>query len=123
MTKRLLLLIIPALALTAAKDDPLAGRAAGKPVQCISDLDARSQVRIVDDKTIAYSRTANRIWITHPQGACPGLHPMRSLVVERRGAQLCSGDRFRTVQATSSVPSGVCQFGAFTPYDKVAAAR
>lgn len=120
MTKQMLLMLVPALMLTAAKDDPLAGRVAGQTVQCISDMDARAQAQILDNRTIAYSRTANRIWITHPEGACPGLHPFRTLVVQRRGAQLCSGDRFRTVRAPASVPSGQCHFGAFTPYDKVA---
>jgi hypothetical protein len=119
MNKRLALLTLPLLMVSAAKDDPLAGRVAGKPVECISNLETQSQVRIIDSATIAYSRTARRTWITHPRGNCPGLQPFRTLIVERRGSQLCKGDRFRTVRAPATVPSGVCFFGSFTPYDKV----
>ncbi len=126
-TTRIALLALPALMLTAAgpvtTNDPLAGRVAGKPVNCISATETRGQAQIVDDKTITYSRTANRTWVTHPEGVCNGLAPNRALVVERRGAQLCRGDRFRTVRAPATVPSAQCFFGAFTPYDKVAARR
>ena len=118
MKKRLALITLPLLMVSAAKDDPLAGRVAGKPVECISNFETNSQVRIIDSKTIAYSRTAKRTWITHPRGNCPGLQPFRTLVVEQRGSQLCRGDRFRTVHTPATVPSGACFFGTFTPYDK-----
>jgi hypothetical protein len=119
MIKRLALLTLPLLMVSAAKDDTLAGRVAGEPVECISNFETNSQVRIIDSKTIAYSRTAKRTWITHPRGNCPGLQPFRTLVVERRGSQLCRGDRFRTVRSPATVPSGACFFGTFTPYDKI----
>lgn len=119
MMNRLAPLAALLFTLGGAAETPLAGRVAGAPVECISNLETTATVQIVDAQTIAYSRTANRTWISHPQGACTGLQPFRTLVVERRGSQLCRGDRFRTVSATSSVPSGQCQFGSFTPYDKV----
>jgi hypothetical protein len=121
--KRLALLALPALpalTLSAAASDPLAGRVAGAPVECISAVDTRAQAQILDDQTIAYSRTAKRTWVTHPEGQCNGLAPNRTLIVERRGSQLCRGDRFRTIRAPATVPSGLCFFGRFTPYDKIA---
>jgi hypothetical protein len=121
MNKRLALLTLPLLMVSAAKDDPLAGRVAGKPMECISNFETQSQAQIIDNATIAYSRTAKRTWITHPEGNCPGLQPFRTLMVERRGSQLCRGDRFRTIQAPATVPSDVCFFGMFTPYDKTEA--
>jgi len=120
MLKRLAPLAVLVFTLGAADDGPLAGRVAGEPVECLANFETNATAQIIDARTIAYSRTANRTWITHPQGACTGLQPFRTLVVERRGSQLCSGDRFRTISATSSVPSGQCRFGRFTPYDKVA---
>ena len=120
MKKRLAPLAALLFTLGAADDTPLAGRVAGEPVECLSNFETTAVAQIVDARTIAYSRTANRTWISHPQGACTGLQPFRTLVVERRGSQLCRGDRFRTISATSSVPSGACRFGNFTPYDKVA---
>ncbi len=116
MRTRLILLMVPIL--MASDDGPLAGRVAGEPVDCISDAETRSQAQIVDGSTIAYSRTAKRTWITHPEGSCATLRPFQALVVERRGVQLCRGDRFRTVRGPGSTPSGICRFGRFTPYDK-----
>nr|WP_026326137.1 DUF6491 family protein [Sphingomonas sp. Mn802worker] len=121
MRTHLALLALPVLMLTAATADPTAGRVAGKPVDCISEIDTRAQAEIIDARTIAYSRTAKRMWITHPEGTCNGLAPARTLIVERRGARLCRGDRFRTIRAPATVPSPQCFFGRFTPYDKVAA--
>lgn len=118
MRKLYVLLTAPLLMFSLANDDPAKNRVAGTPVDCLSDIDAQAQPRVVDATTIAYSRTDKRIWVTHPEGVCPSLRPMQTLIVERRGARLCRGDRFRTIQATSSVPSGVCHFGAFTPLDK-----
>lgn len=108
------------LALAAAKDDPLAGRAAGVAADCI-DVDEASGVQITDAGTIIYQRTARRLWVTTPVGGCPGLRPWGTLIVERFGSQICRGDRFRVVEAPSRIPSGVCRFGAFVPWEKVAA--
>lgn len=105
------------LALSAAGDDPLADRVAGSPTNCVSAFDTSASVEIVDEHTIVYSRTAKRSWVVHPQGTCAGLQPGRTLVVETRGSHLCRGDRFRTIQSTSLVPSGYCRFGAFIPYE------
>lgn len=118
MRMRYVLLTSPLLLLLLANEDTLKGRVAGASVDCLSDMDTRSQAEIIDSSTIGYSRTSKRIWITHPEGSCAALRPMQALIVERRGAQLCRGDRFRTVRAPAMVPSGVCHFGPFTPYDK-----
>ncbi|WP_157968784.1 MULTISPECIES: hypothetical protein [unclassified Sphingomonas] len=117
------LLAVSFVLLSAAKDDPLAGRVAGAPATCIGSMDADARAQIVDARTIVYSRTERRSWVVHPKGACNALQPGRTIVVEQRGAQLCQGDRFRTVQSTSSVPSGYCTFDSFTPYDKPDARR
>lgn len=117
MFQRSVLLAAAPMLLLAAKDDPMAGRVAGSPAKCLSSIDATARAEIVDARTITYSRTAKRTWVVHPRGTCLGLQPGRTLVVEQRGAQLCQGDRFRTVQSTSSVPSPACTFDAFVPYD------
>lgn len=106
------------LVLVAAKDDPLAGRSPGEPVDCI-DSDDASGIQITDAGTIIYQRTNRRLWVTTPMGRCPSLRPLTTLVVERFGAQLCRGDRFRVVEAPSSIPSAYCRFGPFVPWEKV----
>jgi hypothetical protein len=106
------------LALTAADKDPLAGRIAGTPSECIQ-LRATDGPTIVDEHTILYREGAGRrIWKTGPVGACPSLRPLNTLIVEVYGGQLCRNDRFRVLEPGVSIPSGYCRFGAFTPYVK-----
>jgi hypothetical protein len=108
-----------ALALMAGKSDPLAGRIAGKPVQCI-DIQRNDGPEIVDSQTILYRQSGKRIWKTGPIGECPSLRPLDTLIVDVYGGQLCRNDRFRTVSSGMSIPSPSCRFRDFTPYDKVA---
>lgn len=111
------LLVALALPLLAARADPLAGRIAGAPVECI-DLGFNNGPQIVDAHTILYSRAGKRIWRTGPVGNCPSLRPNTTLIVEMYGSQLCHNDRFRVIEPGSIIPSMQCRFSAFTPYDK-----
>ena len=110
-------LALIALALAAAKDDPLAGRVAGQPVNCV-DIQLTQGPEIRAAHTILYRETGRRIWRTEPIGTCPGLQPVSTLIVEMYGAQLCRNDRFRVQRPGETIPGPVCRFGAFTPYDK-----
>lgn len=104
--------------LVAGKSDPLVGRSAGTPVRCVN-LQLLNGPEIVDAQTILYRQSGKRIWKTGPVGECPSLRPLDTLIVEVYGGQLCRNDRFRTVSAGMSIPSGSCRFRDFTPYDKV----
>lgn len=105
-----------ALALAAAKDDPLAGRVAGKPVDCI-DLDFVQGPRI-EGRAILYPQNRRRVWRTEPVGACLGLERFATLIVDVQGKQLCRNDRFQVLRPSSRIPLGWCRMGAFTPYDR-----
>ena len=114
-------LVVAAAVLVAADRDPLAGRVAGAPRNCIplgSQIDGPT---IVDARTILY-RVGTRIYRTGPNAACPSLRPFTTLIVEVNGGQLCRNDRFRTIDPGSAIPSGVCLFTDFTPYEKPASA-
>ncbi len=102
--------------LVASTPDPLAGRIAGAPVQCI-DIRQNGGPQIVDSQTILYRPSGRRIWMTGPVGACPSLRPFDTLIVDVYSGQLCHNDRFRTVSAGMSIPSASCRFREFTPYD------
>lgn len=106
-----------ALPLLAAKSDPLAGRVAGTPQQCVS-LNSVSGPDIVNGSTILYRENARRIWRTKPVGGCPGLRPLTRLIVDVRGSDICRNDRFRTLDVNSTIPGAYCRFGDFTPFDK-----
>lgn len=115
--RRIAALPLLAFALVAAKDDPLAGRIAGKPQQCISP-DIASGPQITDTGTIIYRRTNKRLFVSTPIGTCRSLRPLTTLVIERYGSQICRGDRFRVIDPPSRIPSPFCRFGAFVPWDK-----
>ena len=110
-------LLLAALALTGAarhSGDPFAGRVPGPARDCV-ELDGQEGLVIADEHTITY-RDGRRLWRTGPMGNCPALRPFATLVVEVQGGQVCRGDRFRVLEPGLSVPSGICLFGAFTPY-------
>jgi len=104
------------LPLVAARDEPLAGRVAGAPVDCI-DLSTVTGPEIVDTRTILYRR-GGRTWRTGPIGTCPSLRPFQIVIADVYGAQLCRNDRFRLLTPSTSIPSGYCRFDRFTPFDR-----
>lgn len=106
-----------ALALAAARDDPLAGRVAGPAVDCI-DLDRVQGPQFADDSAILYRQSLSRIWRTQPIGRCTTTEPGDGLIVEVQGRRLCRNDRFR-VRSAGYVNKAVCRFDRFVPYDKV----
>lgn len=112
-----LVLPVALAASTGARRDPLAGRVAGEPVNCIT-LNRNTSPEIVDGRTILYRETERRVWRTGPVDNCPSLRPLNTLIIDVYGAQLCRNDRFRTVTPGTSIPSAYCRFDRFTPYDK-----
>lgn len=104
------------LALSAARDDPLAGRVAG-PAQACLDIDRVQGPEITDAHTIVYRQNSRRLWRTAADGACPSLRSGDGLIVEVHGRRICRGDRFR-VRSSGYIDASVCRFGAFVPYDK-----
>ena len=114
---RIITLAALATTLMAGRSDPLDGRVAGAPVDCI-DLSRINGPDIVDASTILYRQSAKRIWVTGPVGECPSLRPMDTLIVEVQGSRLRRNDLFRTVTPGLSIPSGVCRFRRFVPYDR-----
>ncbi len=114
---RLMTLAALAMTLTAGQADPLAGRVAGTPVDCV-DLSRINGPDIVDADTILYRQSGKRIWVTGPVGECPSLRPRDTLIVEVHGSRLCRNDLFRTVTPGLSIPSGICRFRRFVPYDR-----
>lgn len=106
-----------AAAPAAPREDPLAGRAAGKAVDCV-DQSQLGGPDIVDGRTILYRQSLRRIWRNDLPAACQGLRPMTTLIVEVYSSQLCSGDRFRTQDWGAVVAGPYCRLGKFTPYDR-----
>ena len=100
----------------------LAGRVAGTPVDCVenSRLDGP---QIIDEKTLIYRESGRRVWRNDLIGACRGLRPLDTLIVDVFGSQLCRNDHFRAVSPGMTIPGAICRLGKFTPYDKPAKAK
>lgn len=100
----------------------LAGRTAGPPRTCIDSQNV-SGPQIIGDKTLLYRQSGARLWVTTLPDACPFLNDNVIVITDNYGTQLCSSNRFRTITRYTSIPSAVCRFGQFVPYDKPAKAK
>jgi hypothetical protein len=103
---------------SAAEDlaKALAGRTAGKPVDCISE---RSKMHIVDDWTILY-RDRSIVYVQKPRGGCHGLWNGMSLIRDQFGTtRMCEGDINQIVDLRTGFGTGACVYSKFVPYRKV----
>jgi hypothetical protein len=103
---------------SAAEDlaKALAGRTAGKPVDCISE---RSKMHIVDDWTILY-RDRSIVYVQNPRGGCHGLSNGMSLIRDQFGTtRMCEGDINQIVDLRTGFGTGACVYSKFVPYRKV----
>ncbi len=91
-------------------------RVAGKPQDCINP-GMTDGPQIIDTRTLVY-RQGGRIYRNDLVSECPSLAPLSTVIVEMRGSQLCRNDQFRVLTPGTSIPSGYCRMGKFTPYTR-----
>jgi hypothetical protein len=91
-------------------------RVAGKPTDCISSTQVDGP-QIIDNQTLIY-REGGRVWRADLVGACPGLDPYDTVIVELHGSQICRNDQLRPLDPGSHIPGPYCRFGQFTPYTR-----
>lgn len=96
----------------------LAGRTAGRPVQCMYNFPA-AKMQVIDDWTILF-RNGGTIYVQNPPGGCRNVgFPGYTLVTRQIGInQLCNGDIAYLRQLSTGTGGGSCIFGPFTPYTK-----
>ena len=118
--------IVVSPAAAANRDTPdvqlqkaLAGRVAGKPVNCISLLGSNSS-EIIDGKVIIY-RVGSRLYVNAPRSGAESLRGDDILITRTIGSQLCSIDTVRLIDRGSRFPRGFVSLGRFVPYSKVLA--
>ena len=93
----------------------LAGRTAGRPVDCINE---RSKMQIVDDGTILF-RDRGIVYVQRPHGGCYGLTSGMSLIRAAFGTtRICSGDINQIVDVRTGFGTGACTYSEFIPYRK-----
>ena len=104
--------------LTAA----LAGRVAGKPVDCISLRDIRSS-QIIDGTAIVYDTGGGRLLVNRPRMGAESLDSDDILVTKTYGSDLCSLDTVSLVDRGARMQRGFVGLGQFVPYTKVKVAN
>ena len=100
----------------------LAGRVAGKPVNCISLRDIRSS-QIIDGTAIVYDTGGGRLYVNRPRIAAESLDSDDILVTKTHGSQLCSLDTISLIDRGSQMHDGFVGLGQFVPYTRVKASK
>jgi hypothetical protein len=100
----------------------LAGKVAQRPISCLPHYRS-SDMRVIDDDTIAFRDGSRRTYVAHMNGGCSNLgNTSYALMTHQFGsADLCSGDIARVVDTMNGMTVGSCAFGEFTPYVRPAA--
>ena len=116
-------IMVASPAFAAKRDTPdmqmtklLAGRVAGKPVNCISLTGSQSS-QIIDGKAIVY-RVGGRLYVNTPRSGASTLNEDDILVTRTIGSQLCSIDTVDLIDRASRIQRGFVILGQFVPYEK-----
>lgn len=94
----------------------LAGRVAGKPVNCITLSNIRSST--IYDKTAILYDAGGKLYVNRPRSGASSLDSDSILVTKTIGSQLCSIDMVRLIDRTARFPTGFVSLGEFVPYSK-----
>lgn len=95
----------------------LAGRVAGKPINCIP-LSSVTGNTIVTGRAIIY-RIGSRLYVNQPRGdGAKRLNRDDVLVTRTVGTDLCRLDVVQLLDRTSRIPRSFVSLGQFVPYTK-----
>jgi hypothetical protein len=94
----------------------VAGRVAGKPVDCIHMPSVRS-TRVIAGTAIVYD-AGRTIYVNRPRTGAESLRRDDVLVTRPNGSQLCSVDIVRLVDSGSRFQRGSVGLGQFVPYTR-----
>ena len=96
----------------------LAGKIAGKPVDCLQSTNS-GNMQIIDDNTILF-HDGRRTYVQAPRGGCSPLGSGHYTLVTKSfgGMGLCRGDIARVVDLPNGMTVGSCSLDSFIPYEK-----
>jgi hypothetical protein len=97
----------------------LSGKVPGRTQSCLPSYRSNQMVRI-DENTLLFRDGANRVWVSHPRGGCPGLSSEQYTLVTRQfgNSGMCEGDIAQMVDLVSGSYAGSCVIGNFTPFER-----
>jgi len=94
----------------------IAGRVAGKPVNCINQRNITSS-QIIDRTAIIY-QVGRTLYVNRPRIGESSLDDDDILVTKTYSSQLCSLDTIRLLDRSSRFETGFVGLGEFVPYVK-----
>ena len=98
--------------------EALAGKVAGRPVDCLQS--GRSgDMQVIDDNTILF-RDGRRTYVQAPHGGCSPLGSGHYTLVTHSfgGMGLCRGDIARVVDLQNGFTVGSCSLDSFVPFER-----
>ncbi len=98
-------------------DKIVAGRVAGKPVNCINQRDIRS-TEIIDGIGIVYTTNNGTAYVNRLDGGAGFLDSDDILVTRSYTSQLCRIDIVQLISRTGQFPKGSIGLNEFVPYPK-----
>lgn len=93
----------------------LAGKVAGKPVDCIDTRRGNVSLSAYRDKLV-YTVDRKLVYVNQTTGGCEGVARGDTLVTRQFQTRACRGDIAQTVSLPPRIPTGSCALGSFTPY-------
>ena len=100
----------------AARQDALALRPAGEPVDCISISGIRRS-EVIDDRTIDFHMAGGRVLRNHLPNQCPGLGFDKAFAYSPGVSRLCAVDII-TVVRQGGGRGASCGLGKFQPVER-----
>jgi len=95
----------------------LAGRTAGKPVDCINQQQIRGST-VLDRTAIVYEMNNGTYYVNRPKSGANFLNDNLILVTSTQINRLCSVDIVRLVDSGSGMSMGSVGLGPFIPYPR-----
>ena len=96
----------------------VAGKTAGKSIDCIDTRRGNAQLSAFDGKLI-YRISDKLVYVSETNGGCQGVANGDALVTRQFQTRLCRGDIARTVNLPAGIDTGSCALGSFVPYTSV----
>jgi hypothetical protein len=95
----------------------IAGRTAGKPVDCIFLRDIRAS-RIIDRTAIVYEMGNGLIYVNRPTSGADMMNWTDVMITDTHSSQLCNIDTIKLWDSGVRMPSGWVGLGDFVPYPR-----
>lgn len=96
----------------------LAGKVAGRPVDCLPTYRS-SDMQVIDDNTILF-RDGRRTYVQAPRGGCSPIGSGHYTLVTHSygGSGLCRGDIAQVVDLQNGFTVGSCSLDEFVPFER-----